>query len=176
MIMLGAGLFVMGLASIIALIQSAPKPENSQTIYAIPVKVEYPAPELSVKTLSEAPVSLEDMRGQVVLLNNWATWCPPCREEMPELEAFYKAYKDNGFTLVAINAGETRAEVSEFVDRYGLTFPIWLDQSNAALGAFRNMRLPNSYLIDKDGVVRLAWTGAISFEMLEKHITPYLEE
>ena len=95
---------------------------------------------------------------------------------MPALQAFYDAHKTQNFELIGIEAGETAGEVSQFVKQYGLTFPIWLDPENKSLDAFHNQALPNSYVIDKTGVVRLAWSGAISLKMLEKYIGPLLEE
>ncbi len=142
----------------------------------VPVAVDYLAPELVLNDLNGAPVSLADYRGQVVLVNNWATWCPPCRAEMPELESYYQAHKLQDFTLIGISAGDTQAQVESFVREYGLSFPMWIDLESAALSAFRNNSLPSSYVIDKTGTVRLAWSGAISLAMLEEHVSPLLNE
>jgi peroxiredoxin len=142
----------------------------------VPVGVDYLAPELVLADVSGKPVSLVDLRGQIVLVNNWATWCPPCRAEMPELEAYYQAHKNQNFTLIGISAGDTATQVQNFTQQNGITFPMWLDPDNAALVAFRNNSLPSSYVIDKTGTIRLAWTGVISLEMLETHVTPLLRE
>lgn len=139
-----------------------------------PVKVEFAAPELSLKTIDGEQQSLADYRGQVVLVNNWATWCPPCTAEMPELQAFYEEYSDDGLVIVAIEAGEPIAEVTEFAESNGLTFPVWYDPGKQALRAFNNLSLPSSYVIDAGGTVRLAWTGAISKGMLERYVVPLL--
>jgi len=127
----------------------------------------------SMKRLGEIE-SLADYRQNVVLVNNWATWCPPCRAEMPTLQAYYEAHKDQGFTLLAIEAGDPPGQVAQFVQAYGLTFNVWLDADKAALVAFKNPNLPNSYVIDRAGMVRYAWTGAIRRAMLEKYVTPLL--
>jgi cytochrome c biogenesis protein CcmG, thiol:disulfide interchange protein DsbE len=95
---------------------------------------------------------------------------------MPALQAFYDAHKDDGFVLIAIDAGDPFNDVEDFVHTYGLSFPVWLDPENQTLKAFKNYGLPNSYVIDKDGVVQLAWTGAISDTMLEKYVAPLLQE
>jgi thiol-disulfide isomerase/thioredoxin len=142
----------------------------------IPVEVNFPAPELNLTHIDGSEVSLQDHRGKVILVNNWATWCPPCKAEMPTLQAFYQEYVDKGFVLVAIEAGEPAEEVIQFVENYGITFPVWLDPSNLALTAFRNSALPSSYVIDQDGIVRLAWSGAINRSTLEQYVTPLLEE
>lgn len=143
---------------------------------AIPAEVEFAAPELSLRTVSGERQSLEDYRGKVVLVNNWATWCPPCTAEMPELQAFYESRADDGLVIIAVEAGEPTAEVSAFVEQNGLTFPVWLDPWQDSIRAFRAPSLPNSFVIDEDGIVRLAWTGAISQGMLERYVTPLLTD
>jgi thiol-disulfide isomerase/thioredoxin len=110
------------------------------------------------------------------LVNNWATWCPPCKAEMPTLETYFKKHNDQGFTIVAIEAGSPPEDVSRFASDYGLTFPVWPDPDERAMDAFRTDTLPSSYVVDRSGTVRLAWMGAISDEMLEKYVTPLLEE
>ena len=174
MFMVGAGLLILGVAAFFLL----PKPDAvaSDERSALPLPVEYPAPQLDLTDLQGNPVSLADYRGQVLLVNNWATWCPPCKAEMPTLQAYYDDYADMGFTIIAIDAGDSLSDVVEFVKEYGLTFPVWPDPAQKATVAFRNPGLPSSYVIDRQGVVRLAWTGAISRGMLDKFVTPLLEE
>jgi cytochrome c biogenesis protein CcmG, thiol:disulfide interchange protein DsbE len=177
MFFIGSGLVILGIVAFIILPRGEASPSrNTTTFSVIPTRTEFPAPKLELQDLEGNKTSLEDLRGQVVLVNNWATWCPPCREEMPDLEAYYQKHKDNDFTLVAIDAGDPLLEVAQFVDDFGLSFSVWLDPNQDALRAFRNSGLPNSYVIDKQGVVRLAWTGAIKLETLEQYVTPLLEE
>ena len=176
MVLVGAGLLVLGAVAWVSL----PKPQStaaSETYNSVaPVAVSFPAPALELSDLQGGKASLKDYRGQVVLVNNWATWCPPCRAEMPTLEAYFEDHRDQGFTLIGIEAGDPQADVTEFVERYQLSFPIWLDPQNESLKGFYNSGLPNSYVIDRDGSVVMGWTGAISREMLEKHLTPLLKE
>lgn len=141
----------------------------------IPLAVEFPAPELTLENVRGGTEALEDYRGQVVLVNNWATWCPPCKAEMPSLQKFYQAHEEDGFTIIAVNAGDSRVEVDQFAQSYGLTFNLWLDPDGAAIRAFKNGSLPSSYVIDRDGTVRYAWTGEISYEMLEKYVAPLIQ-
>ncbi|MEW5872959.1 MAG: TlpA disulfide reductase family protein [Chloroflexota bacterium] len=143
---------------------------------SVPVAVDFAAPQLDLLDLQDKPVSLSDFAGQVVLVNNWATWCPPCKAEMPVLHEYYQQHSRQGFIIVAIAAGEAPQQVAAFVEQYGLTFPVWPDPTQSAMDAFRNFNLPSSYVIDRSGQVRLAWTGAISRAMLEKHVTPLLED
>ena len=134
----------------------------------------YPAPEIELTDINGDPVTLAGLHGQVVLVNNWATWCPPCRAEMPALEAYFRAHKNDGFTLVGINSGDQRDQVVDFKREHALTFPLWLDPTGLALDAFQNNALPSSYVIDKTGTVRLFWMGAVSLEALETYVTPLL--
>ncbi|HSF82312.1 MAG TPA: TlpA disulfide reductase family protein [Anaerolineales bacterium] len=174
--LIGAGLLVLGMLAMIML----PKPEASAGSTgespAIPARVEFYAPALVLHDLDGRSVSLSDYPGQVVLVNNWATWCPPCKEEMPALQAFYEDHQHQDFTIIAIEAGEPVAEVAQFVAAYGLTFPVWPDPDQQAAAAFHNPALPNSYVIDKNGTVRLVWMGGVDQATLEKYVTPILEE
>ncbi|MBU2611100.1 MAG: TlpA family protein disulfide reductase [Chloroflexi bacterium] len=176
MVFLASGLFLFGAAVIFALPGAEEEVITRGEASSIPVTVNYPAPELTLSDLQGNPSSLTDYLGQVVLVNNWATWCPPCKAEMPALQAYYQTHTAQGFVILGIEAGEPADEVTAFVEQYGLTFPVWLDAKGLALEAFRNFSLPSSYVIDRDGVVRLAWSGAISREMLEKYVTPVVVE
>jgi len=138
----------------------------------VPVEVNYPAPELTLGTVNGQNDSLANYRDKVVLVNNWATWCPPCKAEMPTLVDFYNAHASENFMIVAIEAGEPQAEVQKFVDSFQMPFPVWLDPNGKSLQAFRNGTLPNSYVIDRTGTVRYTWTGQINRAMLEKYVTP----
>ena len=181
LVLIGFGLIILGVAGFILWPSpqdggSAESAETDHLNSSIPVAVDFPAPELAVERLDGTPVSLDDYRGRVILVNNWATWCPPCKAEMPTLQAFYEAHEKQGFLIVAIDAGDAIADVERFVQEYGLTFDVLVDPGMTAMQAFSNYGLPSSYLIDESGTVRLAWTGAISRDMLETHITPLLEE
>ena len=109
-------------------------------------------------------------------MNNWATWCPPCRLEMPEFQSYFEKYHDQGFQIVAIEAGQPKSEVEAFVEDQGLEFVILLDPENKSLATFQNSSLPNSWVIDRRGNLRLAWLGAINEDTLEEFVTPLLEE
>jgi peroxiredoxin len=142
----------------------------------VPVKVDYSAPDLSLTNLDGKPVSLADYHGQVVLVNLWATWCPPCKEEMPALESYYRKHADQGFAVVAINDGDPTSDVIKFVKDYGLSFPVWLDPTYIATEkAFKTLNLPSSFVIDRDGQVVLSWVGGIDEKTLEKYVSPILE-
>lgn len=178
-LIVSAGVLLVSLAVILLLLHfsgsSAPQPTSDRFSVA-PVAVNYPAPPLSLKNVNGKTKSLVDYSGQVVLVNNWAIWCPPCKAELPTLEDFYEAHSAAGFMIIGVEAGEPHDAVSQFVQSQGLKFPVWLDPQNASLTAFRNGNLPNSYVIDRTGTIKYAWTGGISRTMLEKYITPLLSQ
>ena len=174
LIFLGIGLLLIAAAAYFLLPDIS---ASSSNLDAIPAKVDYPAPELTLTNLEGNPASLADYRGKVVLVNLWATWCPPCKEEMPALESFYRKHAADGFTIVAINDGDPTADVVQFVKDYGLTFPVWLDPTYIATEkAFKTLNLPSSFVIDRNGQIVLSWVGGINLRTLEKYITPIIED
>jgi len=142
----------------------------------VPMEVNFAAPELSLQNINGKTESLAAYRTDVVLVNNWATWCPPCKAEMPTLSDYYNEHHADGFTIIAIEAGDPLQPVAQFAESYQLQFPVWLDPNGDSINAFGNGNLPNSYVIDRTGMVRYAWTGEISKDMLEKYVTPLIEE
>jgi thiol-disulfide isomerase/thioredoxin len=182
MFLIGGGLILLGFAAWYLLLGGeigsvkVQAPSAAAGASAIPAKVDLPIPDLRLKDLHGDPVSLMDFSGKVILVNNWATWCPPCKAEMPTLEAYYKDHKDQAFVIVAVEAGNTPENVAKFVQEYQLSFPVWPDPLTLALGVFHNDALPSSYVIDRLHTIRLAWSGAISRENLEQYVTPLVLE
>lgn len=171
LILVGLGVILIASSTFFTLKNTLPQ----QGFYTVPVKVNYPAPKLTLSDTQGNSRSLTDYRGQVVLINLWATWCIPCTKEMPALQSFYNKYKDSGFIVIAINDGESKPDVLQFVNDYDLTFPIWLDPTYIATEqAFKTMNLPSSFVIDRDGTVQLMWVGGISHEMLEASVAPII--
>lgn len=179
MFVMGAGLILLGLAAFIAWPKAgtnAIEPASSSSLTA-PVEVNYAAPKLSLSELGGTEHTLSDYHGQVVLVNLWATWCPPCKAEMPTLDAYYQAHQEDGFVIIAINDGDPSDSVASFVQEYNLTFPVWLDPTYQATDhAFKTSNLPSSFVIDRDGNIRLRWVGGIDRASLEKYVTPLLLE
>lgn len=119
------------------------------------------APDFAVPGLGGSPIRLGDFKGQVILLNFWATWCPPCREEMPSMERLYRRFKSRGFTILALSidrGGEQ--DVGPFVKSFALTFPIGLDPGMTVAGEYRMAGLPTSILIDRRGTIAAVAAGA----------------
>jgi peroxiredoxin len=177
--LMGAGLILFGAVALVILPKPISTPDAQNELnnnQNAPAQLNIVAPKLDLVDLDGEEVTLEDFLGKVILVNNWATWCPPCREEMPTLEAYYRAHKGQGFVLIGIEAGEPAEEVAEFIDQYNISFPIWLDPQNKAISEFKNMALPSSYVINPKGDIVLGWTGAVTQESLEKYVTPLLKE
>ena len=172
LLIIGVGLLVIGAVALSFILKDGGTEEFS----VVPSVVNFPAPEITLNDLNGQAVSLSNYHQQIVLVNNWATWCPPCKSEMPTLLKYYQEHNSQGFMLIGIEAGDSEREVAAFVDQYRLTFPILLDPNSKSLISFQNDSLPSSYVIDRSGTVVLAWTGPISKFMLEKYVTPLLEQ
>jgi peroxiredoxin len=125
-----------------------------------PIEPGYPAPAFSLPVLgSDEALSLESLRGKVVLLNFWATWCKPCEDEMPAMESLYRMLGSQGFELVAVSVDDDPQRVEEFTARLGLTFPVLLDPEKRVSDAYQSYRFPESYLIDREGVLVARYIG-----------------
>jgi cytochrome c-type biogenesis protein len=122
-----------------------------------------PAPAYAAANLEGDTLSLASFRGDVVLLNLWATWCGPCREETPYLQSVYEDRADDGLVIlgISLDAGDTGPQVASFVEEYGVTYPILHDPAMRGLQLYRVLGLPASFLIDRDGVLRWMRYGPI---------------
>ncbi len=180
MIIFGSGLIIFSIFMLFVFSnqpgKTAPSSLKQRQSYAVPMPVTYPAPDLTLENVNGRFESLGDYRGQVVLVNNWATWCPPCKAEMPTLVDFYNDHSSQGLDVIAIEAGEPKDYVLQFVEEFRLPFSVWLDPNSLALDAFKNPNLPSSYVIDRQGIIRYTWTGEINRERLEQYVTPLLSE
>ena len=173
LLMIGMGLIAIGITLSMLLNKGDAIPDVLSTV---PVQVDFAAPELTLTDLSGKIVSLNDYLGSVVLVNLWATWCPPCKEEMPALQTFYENHNADGFVLIGIDQEETLDVVQPFVAEFGLTYPVWLDAEYLAEREFKTSSLPTSFVIDRSGRVRLTWVGSITEKFLEKYVTKIIKE
>lgn len=117
------------------------------------VDTPYPAPDFSLKTEDGKTWRLADQRGKVVVLNFWATWCPPCRYEMPSMERAREAVQADGILIVAVNVGEDADTIFEFTGRYPVSFPLLLDQDASVIKKYKVIGLPTTFVIDPAGNV-----------------------
>lgn len=126
-----------------------------------------PAQFLSLPALNGGIVDLAQLRGRVVLVNFWAVWCPPCRKEMPSMARLGEKLKDRPFTLLGVNVGETPEEIREFLRQVPVGFPILLDADGSRLKPWQVFAFPTSYVVDKQGRVRLGLFGSIEWDAPE---------
>jgi cytochrome c biogenesis protein CcmG/thiol:disulfide interchange protein DsbE len=142
--------------------------------YSTPVAQVQAAVDFSLQTPDGRTLQLSDYRGQVVLLNTWATWCPPCRDEMPDLEAYYRKRQADGFVVLAVNSQESAETVAAFLEKNDFTFPVLLDPDGVVMKHYGIRGLPTSFFIDRDGTVRGVWSGQLSPERLCEIVDPLL--
>lgn len=135
-------------------------------------------PDFLLERLGGGELRFSDLQGKPVLLNFWASWCPPCREEMPEIVDAYERHKAEGLVVVAVNLQEADSKISDFAQRFGMTFPIVIDRSRNVGeawrigGAFKG--LPSSYFIDSSGVVRSVFNQPLTKESIEQGLADIL--
>jgi len=113
----------------------------------------YAAVDFTLPDLSGTPQQLSDLRGKIVFLNLWATWCPPCRAEMPSMQALYERLKGRDFAMIAVAEDTNPDDVAAFVKELGLTFPVLLDTGNRLPARFGVTGYPETFVIDRDGQV-----------------------
>jgi cytochrome c biogenesis protein CcmG, thiol:disulfide interchange protein DsbE len=136
------------------------------------------APDFILNTPNNETYSLSELRGQAVLVNLWATWCPPCRAEMPAIEKMYREYQDQGFIVLAINMTyqDDPFAVVPFAKEYGLTFPILLEETGDTASAYQLRSLPSSFFINREGIIsEVVIGGPMSEALLRTHIEQILK-
>jgi len=116
-----------------------------------PMKDSAPTPDFSLTTPEGKKISLKDFRGKTIFLNFWATWCVPCREEMPAMEKLYQEYKDNNFVILAVNVKDRKQEAMAFIKELKLTYPVALDPEAEVAQLYGAWGLPTTYLIGPKG-------------------------
>jgi peroxiredoxin len=134
-----------------------------------------PAPDFTLKNIKDESITLSDLKGKPVLINFWATWCGPCRVEMPAIEAAYQAHKGEGFTVLAVDADEPKADVVEFVNALDLTFEVLLDPGLAVNDLYRIRAYPSSFFIGRDGVVAAYQIGTMTEPQLADNLDKILK-
>lgn len=116
-------------------------------------------PEIGLKDFSGKPVSLASLKGKVVLVDFWATWCAPCKEELPVLQKLYAKYRKQGFVVVAVSVDKDAKNARKFAKKLGLSFPVVHDAGHKVSGAYKPPKMPSSYVIDRKGIVRHVHAG-----------------
>lgn len=139
-----------------------------------PMKDSSPTPDFTLPDLAGKKAALRDFRGKLVLLNFWATWCVPCREEMPAMERLYQHFKNKGFTIVAVDVKDSRKDALAFLKELKITYPVMFDPEGEVGLLYGSWGLPTTYLIGPkgEGLARLwgpaAWDGAGAKELVQQ--------
>ncbi len=121
-----------------------------------------PAPDFVLNNLEGKPIRLSDFRGKTVFLNFWATWCPPCRAEMPDIERVYQEYTDKDVVVLAVNQREDPETVKRFMESLNLSLPVLLDSSGEVGRRYRVSGIPTSFFVDPKGVIREMNVGTMT--------------
>jgi len=141
---------------------------SAETVHADSIGTEIgdKAPDFELTTVDGEQLKLSDFKGKRVMLNFWATWCPPCREEMPAMELFFK---DMDAVVLAVNLTDmevNKKQVTDFINTYGLTFPVLLDEKGEVSSLYRISPIPTTYMIDSQGFIRHKAYGALTYEQM----------
>ncbi len=158
------------LAGSIALFAWAWSNERGDSSSGQNVEVGREAPDFTLPDLEGNQIALSDHRGEVVLINFWATWCPPCRVEMPDMEAVYREHKDDGFEILGVDQREPKELVEEFVTERGFSWIFLLDEDFDVSQEYSATSIPRSILVDRDGTVAHVWRGTLTRSQLEQQL------
>jgi len=153
---------------------SGAQPQASQTSTTRPdvgPRVGNLAPDLSLTGLDGQVVQLSELRGKPVVLNFWATWCPPCKQEMPDIEKAYQKYRGEGLVVLGVDQMEDLDTVQKFVKQNGYSWTFLLDSDGEASKVYRASALPTTYFVDRQGIIRDVQVGAINAALLDSKLT-----
>ncbi|MDW8328128.1 MAG: redoxin domain-containing protein [Anaerolineales bacterium] len=170
--LLVGGLIFFGLPALNALRLASPTTAQAPIGPPAPAPVVgAPAPDFVLFDLEGRQVRLSDFKGQVVLLNFWATWCSPCEAEMPAIEDRYATFKSHGLVVLGINQDEDTETVKAFVERLGLSFTIVLDPGAVVGELYRARGLPTTFIVDRDGKIIVQKVGFMSDRQLDQYLS-----
>jgi cytochrome c biogenesis protein CcmG, thiol:disulfide interchange protein DsbE len=151
---------------------------NAATTNTTAPQTGFAAPDFTLKTPTGQTYTLSELHGQAVLVNLWATWCPPCRAEMPTIDKMYQEYKGQGFTVLAIDMTyqDNPLNVVPFTHEYNLTFPILLEETGKVASLYQLHSLPSSYFINRAGIIQeVVIGGPMSEALLRTRIEQILQ-
>ena len=156
---------------------SADRPTGHQPFASgnSPAQASYPAPSFDFTLFDGNQLALSDLRGKAVVLNFWASWCPPCKEEARDLEQAWESYQDRGVVFVGVDIQDTEEDALAFIKEYGITYPNGQDTSGDIAARYGITGVPETFFITKDGKVNRHWIGAINERQLSAFITELLK-
>ncbi|MFC2067420.1 peroxiredoxin family protein [Chloroflexota bacterium] len=161
---------MLGLLLIQACAPSSQAMQDGQQEATVGIKVGEIAPDFTLLDLDGNEVKLSEFLGKRVFINFWATWCPPCRAEMPDIESLYQEYKDKGLVVIGIDISESEGTTRQFVQRGGYGWTFVLDSTGAVAANYNVRAIPTSFFIDREGVIQAVNIGAITKRRMEANI------
>lgn len=150
----------------VAIVQAMEKEDKPDNLPGLAVGEK--APDFELVNLNGEKVKLSDFQGKKVMLNFWATWCPPCKEEMPAMEKFYKI-SNGDVVILAVNI-DPQYNVKKYVDEMGISFPVLLDEKDKVNSIYQVLTIPTTFFIDEQGIIRHKYLSAMKFELMEQYI------
>ncbi|MHB1295288.1 MAG: TlpA family protein disulfide reductase [Anaerolineae bacterium] len=149
---------------------ASPSPAPTKLAAPQRPRVGMPAYPFTLVDLKGNSVSLSDLRGKVVMVNFWASWCSPCQQEIPHMVRVYDELKDDGLVILAVNLQEDEASVHSFVEQQGMRFPVLLDPSGSVAGSYFVRAIPTSLFLDENGVIQVVYEGTLTEDALRQGI------
>lgn len=134
------------------------------------------APPIIKTTLAGEDISLQNLQGYPVIINFWATWCVPCRVEMPMLQSFFERYHEQGLEVIAVNMGENQSTVQDWITDFGYTFMVILDEDQSLFERYQIRGQPSTFIVSPQGIITDIFYGPISDRGLNNALQPFLEE
>ena len=164
-----AGLVLLDIIGVLDIRSLLPGSSGGSQTGVASFEIDSPAPDFVLDDLSGNPVRLSELKGRLVVLNFWATWCTPCRTEMPELQETFQQYEPD-LVVLGINLEQSPAEIQDFIGQVNVTYPILLDKDGLVSKLFKVIQLPNTYFIDRDGIIRIRHIGYLSSDQIQKYL------
>ncbi|MEO5886773.1 MAG: TlpA disulfide reductase family protein [Anaerolineales bacterium] len=171
--------FILILGAIWTIISRVPEPSSQQPGPPPNPKEGFAAPDFTLDLLDGGLLTLSELRGHPVVLNFWASWCLPCRSEMPAIEKVYQRYKDAGLVVIGLNltSQDSESDVRAFVQEFGVTFPVALDRDGSVRDRYQLLGLPSTFFIDQRGIIRSVVVGGpMSEAIIQSNIEDLLQE
>ncbi|MBI4307841.1 MAG: TlpA family protein disulfide reductase [Chloroflexi bacterium] len=169
------GIVVLALLAFGGLLGWATTNKTAPTAGSGAQKVGRPAPDFTITTFAGQKLRLSEQRGKVVVVNFWASWCIPCRDEAPYLEMVWRQFKDKGVVFVGVDIQDTEADARAYIKEFGITYPNGPDTTGEITIDYGVSGIPVTFFLDREGRVRGRWVGAITREMLTKSIEDLLQ-
>lgn len=164
-----AGLVLLDIIGVLDIRSLFPGSTGGSQFGAASSEIGSPAPDFVLEDLSGNPVKLSDLKGRLVVLNFWATWCTPCRTEMPEFQEIYQQNQPD-LVVLGINLEQSSGEIQDFISQLSITYPILLDNKGQVSRLYKVIQLPNTYFIDRQGILRIRHIGFLSSNQFQEYL------